>query len=95
MHIISKKRINQFIEQYPDSESSLKGWYVVCKKIDFESFAGIRKLFGSADYVAPLVVFNISGNKYRLIASISYQYKKIWIRHILTHKQYDEEKWKL
>jgi mRNA interferase HigB len=61
---------------------------------DFGSFAEIKRVFPSADKVGKFTVFDISGNKYRLIAAIHYNRKKVYIRHILTHAEYDLDKWK-
>ncbi len=61
---------------------------------DFDSIAEIREVFPSADKVGKLTVFNIGGNKVRLVAAIHYNRKKIYIRAVLTHKEYDTEKWK-
>ena len=94
MHITTRQRINAFIEQYPDSKSSLENWYRIVKRSNYESFADVRQHFGSADNVDAFVGFNISGNKYRLIAVIHYNRKKVYIRHVLTHAAYDRNKWK-
>ncbi len=62
--------------------------------MDFKSFADLRNTFGSADQVGNLTVFNIGGNKLRLIAAIHYNRRIIYIRAVLTHQEYDEGKWK-
>lgn len=64
------------------------------KNNDFASIAEVREIFPSADKVGRLTVFNIGGNKIRLIAAIHYNRKKIYIRAVLTHKEYDEGNWK-
>ena len=64
------------------------------KQNDFFSIAEIREIFPSADKVGKLTIFNIGGNKIRLAAAIHYNRKKIYIRAVLTHKEYDEGKWK-
>jgi mRNA interferase HigB len=94
MHIISRKALQQFGEQYPDSESSLLRWYKIVARTDFATFADLRQTFPSADKVGDLVVFNIAGNKYRLIASIHFNRGKVYIRHVLTHSEYDRGAWK-
>jgi mRNA interferase HigB len=94
MHIITRKRLNDFVELYPDTKTALESWYSIVKKENFENFNTLRRLFPSADTVGKLTVFNIGGNKVRLIAAIHYNRKKIYIRAILTHKEYDEGKWK-
>lgn len=94
MHIISRKRIREFVKIHPDSQSSLDNWYRIVKHTDYGSFAELKQHFSSADYVNNLVVFNISGNKYRLIASVHFNRKKVYIRAILTHSEYDKGKWR-
>ena len=94
MHIITRKRIQEFISVYPDSQSSLDNWYRIVKAAEYTSFVELREHFRSADYVDGFVVFNISGNKYRLIAAIHFNRQKVFIRHILTHQEYDRDEWK-
>ncbi|MBN1486575.1 MAG: type II toxin-antitoxin system HigB family toxin [Anaerolineae bacterium] len=94
MHIIMRKRIQEFIDEHPDSQPSLSNWYRIVKKTNYSSFNEIRQHFGSADYVAGYVVFNISGNKYRLITMIHFNRHKVYIRDILTHAEYDKDRWK-
>jgi mRNA interferase HigB len=94
MHIISRKRIKDFVTQYPDSRSSLETWYRIIKQTDYDSFSELKQHFSSADYVGGFVVFNISGNKYRLIAAIHFNRQKVYIRDILTHSEYDQNKWR-
>jgi mRNA interferase HigB len=94
MRIITRRRLNEFAEQHPEAISSLQNWYRQAKSGDFNTFVEIRKAFGSADRVGKLTVFNIGGNKYRLIAAIHYNRRIIYIRAVLTHKEYDEGKWK-
>ncbi len=94
MHVITRKRLHEFMERHPDSRSSLETWYRIFKNASYDSFLDVRQHFGSAGYVVGLVVFNISGNKYRLIAAIHYNRKKVYIRHVLTHREYDRGDWK-
>jgi len=79
---------------HQDSENSLNTWYKIISKTDFISFNDLRKTFPNADIVDNLTVFNIGGNKYRLIAAIHYNRQILYIRHILTHKEYDKNKWR-
>lgn len=64
------------------------------KIAQWKNFIELRQIFPSADQVENLTVFNISGNKYRLIALVDYTYQKVFIRHILTHAEYDTDNWK-
>jgi len=66
----------------------------IVKNNNFGSFSELRSHFPDADKVGKLIVFNIGGNKVRLIASIHFNRQKPYIRHVLTHKAYDKDKWK-
>ena len=94
MHIITRKRLNEFAEKFPETNNALADWYRLMKQNNFDSIAEVRAVFSSADKVGKLTIFNIGGNKVRLVAAIHYNRKKIYIRAVLTHKEYDEEKWK-
>jgi mRNA interferase HigB len=94
MHVISRKTLRLFWERYPDSEAALARWFKIVQQTEFRNFAELRATFPTADKVDDWVVFNIGGNKYRLIASIHFNRGKIYIRHILTHVEYDRGGWK-
>jgi mRNA interferase HigB len=94
MNTISVRRILEFVKTHEDSRSSLMAWYKIAKKASWQSLADVRKVYPHADLVERFTVFNIKGNHYRLIAEINYKYQEILIRHILTHSEYDKEKWK-
>jgi mRNA interferase HigB len=94
VHVITRKRLNEFAAIYPDALTALAHWYRLAKKSNFESFAHLRQTFPHADQVGHKTVFNIGGNKYRLIAAIHYNRRKVYIRAILTHAAYDQGKWK-
>ncbi len=95
MHIITRKRILEFSKKHSGSSEPLDRWYRIVKRSSFKSFVDLRKTFPQADQVGRLTVFNISGNKFRLIAFIVYATKRIYIRHILTHPEYDKGSWKV
>jgi len=94
MRVISKKKVVDFIDQYPESATSLENWYRIVSKTMFTAFPELRRTFPSADQVADLTVFNISGNKFRLIVAIHYNRQILYIREILTHLEYDKNKWR-
>lgn len=94
MHIITRKRLLEFAKKHPDCSTALESWYRIVKRTDFNSFADLRQTFKSADKVSNLTVFNIGGNEARLIAAIHYHTQKIYIRHVLTHKEYDQGSWR-
>ncbi len=94
MHIITRKRLLEFAKKYPDCSTALESWYRIVKRTEFNSFNELRTTFPSADNVGSLTVFNIGGNKVRLIAAIHYNTHRIYIRHVLTHKEYDRGTWR-
>ena len=77
MHVITRKRLNQFTAKYPETKTALAQWYKLMKQYDFNSITELREIFSSADKVGKLTVFNIGSNKVRLIAAIHYNRKRI------------------
>jgi len=94
MHVISRKALRAFWQKHPDSRNALQRWFKVMSRSTFSSFSELRSTFPSADKVDDWVVFNIGGNKFRLVASIHFNRGKVYIRHVLTHREYDSETWK-
>ena len=94
MHIISRKMLREFWLTHADSEKALARWFKIMQRNDFTSFAELRATFPTADKVGDWIVFNIGGNKYRLIASIHFNRHKVYVRHVLTHQEYDRGDWK-
>lgn len=92
MRIISRKALREHWElpSRGDSEHPLKAWFAVTKKAEWKNFAEVREQFGSASAVGTRVVFNIAGNKYRLVVRINYHSQIALIRFVGTHKEYDE-----
>ena len=94
MHVIAKPILVQFWTKHRDGEGPLRAWHSIMEKQVFADFNSLRSTFASADYVEPLTVFNVGGNKFRLVAAIHYNRGKVYIRHVLTHDEYDRGKWK-
>jgi mRNA interferase HigB len=94
MHIITQKRIWDAKKKHPESKNALDGWYRIIKKNKFNNFAELKRSFNSVDKVGSLYVFDLGGNKLRLITTIHFQRQKVYLRHILTHKEYDKNIWK-
>ena len=90
LRIIAKRTLRQFWEEFPDSEQQLKAWYQESSKAGWESPNEIKEQYTSASILKnSRVVFNICGNKYRLIVEINFPGKRVFIRFIGTHKEYD------
>ncbi|MGN0730901.1 MAG: type II toxin-antitoxin system HigB family toxin [Treponema sp.] len=91
MRIIKLKTLKEFWITAPDSEEALKAWYAEAEKAIWKDPAEIKEKYRSASILKDSrVVFNICGNKYRLIVKINYGFGIVYIRFIGTHKQYDK-----
>ncbi|NJL23380.1 MAG: type II toxin-antitoxin system HigB family toxin [Leptolyngbyaceae cyanobacterium SM1_3_5] len=94
MQVITRSRLETFWKNRPNSETSLLLWYKRTVTSNWPNFVELRKVFPSADQVGNFAVFSISGNKYRLITFIDYTHRKVFIRAVLTHAEYDKDDWK-
>lgn len=94
MHVIAKPALVEFWTKHPDAENPLQAWYRTMESEIFTDFNDLRATFASADYVDGLTVFNIGGNKYRLIVALHYNRRKAYIRAVLTHEEYGYGGWK-
>ncbi|NOH26197.1 type II toxin-antitoxin system HigB family toxin [Vibrio coralliilyticus] len=93
MRVLSKATLREFWEQskYADSEMSLRAWYDEAKTADWQTPQDIKNLYRNASFVGNnRVVFNIHGNKYRLIAALNYKYSIVYVRFVGTHAEYDK-----
>jgi mRNA interferase HigB len=87
--VISRRALREFWELHPQSKEPLLAWFRVMERSNFADFNSVKAAFRTADYVAPYTIFNIAGNKFRLITAIHYNRKRIYIRHVFTHAEYD------
>ena len=94
MHIITKKRLQEFWLKYSQAKEPLLSWYKIVKKANWENPAETKADFSHADLVGVCTIFNFGGNKYRLITKIYYPNKKVLIRFVLTHAEYNKKIYK-
>jgi mRNA interferase HigB len=94
VHVISRKKLLEAARTHSDLSEPLDAWYRISKKAQWKSWMEIRRMFPSADAVEEFTVFNIKGNAYRLITEINYTTGRIFLRHVLTHAEYDRQDWK-
>jgi mRNA interferase HigB len=94
VRVISRKKIRDASKEHPEWEASLLAWYKVAKNADWAHFLDVKQSWKNSDKVGACVVFDISHNKCRLVAWINYKGKKVFIRFVLSHADYDKEKWK-
>ena len=91
MRIFTKRTIQEGWQKYPDAEGQLQAWYYEAKNADWKTPADIKQKYGNASLLADnRVVFNICGNKYRLIVKIAYRAGLVYVRFFGTHKEYDK-----
>jgi mRNA interferase HigB len=96
MRVISKRRLREFWLKHSDARAPLVGWHRVVndKHLTWNDFHDSKATYGNASLVGDCVVFNIAGNKFRLIAKINYLTHNVFVRAVLTHAEYDEGRWK-
>ncbi len=89
MRIIKRGALEQFWQRHPDARASLEAWYGVVRKANWKNPAELKQVYHNADFVGRRTVFNIAGNKYRLIARVNYQSQRVFVLYLLTHAEYD------
>jgi len=98
VHVISRKALRDFAKQHADAHAPLRGWFKLIKNGTYYDLVELKRTFPSVDYVPvgkrSFYVFNIAGNKYRLIAAIHFNANRLFVRYILTHAEYDKGDWK-
>ena len=94
MRIISKRALREFWDSHPDAKQPLADWYYMAKRASWNNPVETRRDFPHADQYGDCTIFNIKGNKYRLITKINYMWQVIYIRFVLSHADYDKEGWK-
>ena len=94
MHVISYRSLRKFYEHHAGCRDTLDNWYKVATKADWSNLIEVQSIFPKAEAVGSFTVFNIKGNKYRLIVSMNYEKQLIYIKYVLTHAEYDKEDWK-
>ncbi|RJF74428.1 type II toxin-antitoxin system HigB family toxin [Deinococcus cavernae] len=93
MNVLARPRLNQFIEEFPEAREPLERWYVICKKNDFANLHELQETFSDVSFVAPdYFIFNIKGGNFRLITTVSFQYKVIRLKEFMRHDDYNN--WK-
>lgn len=94
MKLISNKALREFALVHPDADAPLQAWRRLIERGSFQSFGQLRATFASADKVGDRYVFNIGGNKYRLVATIAFVPQVVWVKAVMTHAEYDKGAWK-
>ena len=92
MRIISRRRLREFWELHADAEGPLRTWYAIMRTKTYETPHEVRQDFGSASFLGgSRTVYNVGGNKYRLVVDMRYDLGRVYIRQVLTHADYDRK----
>ena len=94
MHVISRKKLERFWTEYPDSETQLDKWYREVGRVVWEQWADVRGMYPKASYYDCCLIFNICGGSYRLIVCRSANWKTLYVVGVFTHQEYDRDLWK-
>jgi mRNA interferase HigB len=94
VHVIGRKKPLEAAARYAALAVQLDVWYRVARRAEWKSLAEVRQVFPSADAVGKYTVFNIKGNSYRLIVEINYRSDRLFVRHVITHAEYDKGGWR-
>jgi len=91
MRIIARRTLREFWEAHPDAEEPLRTWYTYVRQADWNTPSDVKRIFRTASFVGnDRVVFNIKGNRYRLIVVVVYRHHAVYIRFIGTHHEYND-----
>lgn len=92
MRVISNKSLVEFANRHPDAGVPLQIWRRTIEGYTFGNFAELKRSFNATDKVGDYYVFDVGGNKFRLIAAIHFNTQKLYVRHVFTHQEYS--RWK-
>lgn len=92
MQIVAKKRPKEFWKKHPQARTPLETWHAVVGRAEWKKPADVKKAFGATiDFLGDnRIVFDIAGNKFRLVVHVSYEYKAVLIKFIGTHAEYEK-----
>jgi mRNA interferase HigB len=98
VHVISRRPLVDFSRRHSDARNALAAWFKLARKGTFRDLPELKRTFGGVDYLRigerEFYVFNVGGNKCRLIAAVHFNTQKLFVRYVLTHAEYDRGDWK-
>ena len=94
MNVVGKRGLLKLTARRPDAEIEALDWYRIANSADWSCFADVRRTFPCADLIGEVLVFDLGHNRYRLITTVFFGAREIYIKALLTHKEYDREEWK-
>ncbi|HKV41367.1 MAG TPA: type II toxin-antitoxin system HigB family toxin [Blastocatellia bacterium] len=93
MNVVALRTLRVFWEKHSDAEAPLKSWYKTCRRANWADIGQVRTVYPHADLVGRCTVFNIGGNKYRLVVKMEYALKAIFVKAVMTHAEYSRRGW--
>jgi mRNA interferase HigB len=94
MNVIGYTKLQAFWNRHPSAKPPLQQWHQAVESVVWEQFTDVRKTYPNSDRVGRCYIFNIGGNKYRLIACIDFPTGRVYVREMLTHAEYSKNKWR-
>ena len=94
MRLVHRERLEAFASKFKDSSAALSAWARAIESGRPRHLVELKQALGSADYVRPYVVFNIAGNKYRLVALVNFELGVVSVERVMTHAEYDRGRWR-
>jgi len=93
MHTISEKKLREFSTRHPEAEEPLRAWARVASKASWAKPSEITDTYPFVSQVGKFTVFNVGGNKYQIVCVVHFNRQKLFIRHVMTHEEYDRRAW--
>jgi len=94
VNVISRHGLQKLTAKHPGAESDARNWFRIAAAADWSCLADVRGKFPSADLIGEALVFNLGHNRYRLITTVFFAGREIYVKALLTHQEYDREEWK-
>lgn len=92
MRLISNRSLREFARRYPQADAPLQAWRRLIERSRLSGFADLKTLFNAVDKVGEFFVFDVGGNKFRVITAIHFNTQTLYVRQVFTHAEYD--KWR-
>ena len=94
MNVISRRNLLEKAAKHPDATVAIQDWFDAASAAEWRNLEDIRQTYSATDMVGMLAIFNIKGNRYRLIVRMAFQYQRVYIKEFLTHAEYTKGAWK-
>ena len=94
MNVISKRNLFARTAKHPDATVAIQDWFDAASAAEWRNLEDVRQTYPATDMVGMLAIFNIKGNRYRLIVRMAFQYQRVYIKESLTHAEYTKGAWK-